>query len=172
MRIHSFKKIDQLVWNRDVFRDAIGSREGACDIMKKRRRERTLSGSFAVHFGKHCPRTKANEHAEVRPRLEEQLDTREPSRLQSSLYRILRVRKWEKAEEGWRREAGLGQGGGTKTKTRAGRENVHNGENRKFEPIHRRKGHLLRQRARRRSCPARTALRRRKADRKRGLLAA
>jgi len=59
--------------------------------------------SRALHFGKHCSRMKANETRWWRflPRSEEQLDTREPSRLQSSLYRILRKR--EKAG-GWRRD--------------------------------------------------------------------
>jgi len=78
--------------------------------------------SRALHFGKHCSRMKANETRWWRflPRSEEQLDTREPSRLQSSLYRILRKRE---KTGGWRRDR-------TKTKERArwARESVHNGE--------------------------------------------
>lgn len=83
---------------------------------------------LAMHFGKHCPRTKANVRAAKRPRSGEQLDTREPSRLQSSLYRILRSKVRE--DRGRRRER-------TKTKARAKRAcETCTMENRKFEPIH------------------------------------
>jgi len=84
---------------------------------------------LAMHFGKHCPRTKANVRAAKRLRSGEQLDTREPSRLQSSLYRILRSKVRE--DRGRRRER-------TKTKARAKRAcETCTMENRKFEPIHR-----------------------------------
>lgn len=98
-----------------------------------------------MHFGKHCPRTKANERAAVRPRSEEQLDTREPSRLQSSLYRILRSKVRE--DRGRRRERTK-----TKAKARWACETC-TMENRKFEPMHR-EAHL-RQRISAKSCPRR-----------------
>lgn len=80
--------------------------------------------------------------AVILPRSEEQLDTREPSRLQSSLYRILRKR--EKA----------GDGGGTGQRQRRERDGgarVCTMENQKFEPMHR-EAHLRQDAAR--SCPA------------------
>lgn len=75
----------------------------------------------AMHFGKHCPRTKANERTAVRPRSEEQLDTREPSRLQSSLYRIFRSKVREDREEAKGKDKDKG-------KSETGVRNVHNGE--------------------------------------------
>lgn len=96
---------------------------------------------LAMHFGKHCPRTKANVRAAKRPRSGEQLDTREPSRLQSSLYRILRSKVRE--DRGRRK-------GRTKTKARAKRA-CETCTMEKFEPIHR-EAHL-RQRNAAKSCP-------------------
>lgn len=129
-----------------------------------------------MHFGKHCPRTKANEHAEVRPRPEEQLDTREPSRLQSSLYRILRSKVREGSRGGLKKRSEAGRGGGQRQRReregRAGeRAQWREPEIRADVPA---KGasssSATRARDSARSCPARTALRRRKADdRKRGL---
>lgn len=64
----------------------------------------------------------------MRPRLEEQLDTREPSRLQSSLYRILRSelkRRWKDKDKG----EGVGKTEGWQNKGKGGaRKGVHNGE--------------------------------------------
>lgn len=112
---------------------------------------------LAMHFGKHCPRTKANVRAAKRPRSREQLDTREPSRLQSSLYRILRSKVREDTRR--RRER-------TKTKARAKWTcETCTMENRKFEPIHR-EAHL-RQRNAAKSCPVTKGNDEKKAQKKR-----
>lgn len=86
-----------------------------------KRSQKDIHQLLAMHFGKHCPRIKVNERAAVRPRSEEQLDTREPSRLQSSLYRIFRSKVREDSGEAKGKDKDKG-------KSEMGVRNVHNGE--------------------------------------------
>lgn len=96
-------------------------------------------------FGKHCPRIESKRNAAAAAILSrsEQLDTREPSRLQSSLDRILRKREKMGDEEGT---------GQRQRRERDGRARACTMENQKFEPMHR-EAHLRQQDAAR-SCPA------------------
>lgn len=111
--------------------------------------ERTLVTLLRRTLGNTVLGPKQTKRAEVRPRPKEQLDTREPSRLQSSLYRILRskVREDEGEQEG-------GGGEQRQRRERDGRARACTMEERKFEPMHR-EAHLRQCNGNAvRSCPA------------------
>lgn len=99
----------------------------------------------ALHFGKHCPRMKANKTRRWRYSHARRNNLIQENRL---AYNLAFIESFESE----RRRAGGGEAGQRQRQERDGRARACTMENQKFEPMHR-EAHL-RQRDAARSCPA------------------